>query len=182
MTKDLVLTVISDDKPGVVETLAQTVGDHGGNWLESRMSHLAGKFAGILRVSVAEAKVEELRQALAALQSQGLKIVAEDAINADPTADQRSLIFNAVGNDRPGIVREIAQALAAREISVDELHTDYSSMPWSGEPLFEAHGLLLVPADVDLDDLQEQLDTIGDELAIDIDIEEPEAEEATESA
>ncbi len=176
MSKDLVLTIISDDKPGVVETLAQTISDHGGNWLESRMSHLAGKFAGILRINLPEGRVEALRDALAELQSQGLKIIAEYAVDNGLDNSQRELIFKAIGNDRPGIVREIAQALAARNISVDELHTDYSSMPWSGEPLFEAHGLLLVPADVDLDDLQDQLNIIGDELAIDIDIEVPESE------
>ena len=59
MTNFLVLTVISDDKPGVVETLAKTITEHGGNWLECRMSHLAGKFAGILRVSVEIENLEE---------------------------------------------------------------------------------------------------------------------------
>ena len=48
----LVLTVIGDDRPGLVEALAETIAAHEGNWLESRMSHLAGKFAGLLRVSV----------------------------------------------------------------------------------------------------------------------------------
>ena len=53
MNTYLVLTVIADDKPGLVETLAEVIADHKGNWLESSMSQLAGKFAGILRVSVA---------------------------------------------------------------------------------------------------------------------------------
>lgn len=177
MNKDLVLTVISDDKPGVVETLAETISEHNGNWLESRMSHLAGKFAGILQISVPAEQAPALRQALESLNNKGLKVVVEDAIKGELDTNQQELIFNAVGNDRPGIVREIAHALASRNINVDELHTNYSSMPWSGEPMFEAHGLVLVPADVDLDELQDQLNVIGDELAIDIDVDVPEAEE-----
>ena len=52
MTTYLVLTAIGDDKPGLVESLAQTIASNAGNWLESNMSQLAGKFAGVLRVSV----------------------------------------------------------------------------------------------------------------------------------
>lgn len=47
MSTFLVLTVIADDKPGIVEQLAATITEHGGNWLESRMAQMAGKFAGI---------------------------------------------------------------------------------------------------------------------------------------
>jgi len=182
MNNDLVLTVISDDKPGVVETLAQTISSHNGNWLESRMAHLAGKFAGILRVNVPSADTNALRQALEALSDRGLKVIVEDAISqrqAGSVPESIQLEFKVVGNDRPGIVREIAQALASRHISVDELNTHCSSMPWSGEPLFEAHGLILVPASVDLDELQDQLNTIGEELAVEIDIEQPENEQDT---
>ena len=56
----LVLTIIAADKPGLVERIAQNIAAHGGNWLESRMAHMAGQFAGILRVSVPA----ENRQAL----------------------------------------------------------------------------------------------------------------------
>ena len=64
MTTNLVLTVIADDKPGLVESLAQTIASNSGNWLESSMSQLAGKFAGILRVSVADDRVEKLIEEL----------------------------------------------------------------------------------------------------------------------
>ena len=52
MTSAMVFTFVGADKPGLVEKLAQTVGQHGGNWLESRMSELAGQFAGIVQVEV----------------------------------------------------------------------------------------------------------------------------------
>lgn len=176
MTNFLVLTVISDDKPGVVETLAKTIGEHGGNWLECRMSHLAGKFAGILRVSVETEKLEELSQSLQGLHQYGLKVIVETATaSPDGECQLKALNFNLVGNDRPGIVHEVAQALASRDINVDKLDTDYSSMPWSGEPMFTASGLLKIPAQTNMDEFQDQLDRISDELAVDITLEEPEA-------
>ncbi|MGI9430405.1 MAG: glycine cleavage system protein R, partial [Bythopirellula sp.] len=56
----LVLTVLGQDRPGLVDAIAQAVADHGGNWVESRMAHLAGHFAGILRVEVDADQAEAL--------------------------------------------------------------------------------------------------------------------------
>ena len=58
--EDLVLTLIGADRPGLVESLAKRVAAHRGNWVESRMAHLAGQFAGILRVEVPAANVRSL--------------------------------------------------------------------------------------------------------------------------
>ncbi len=172
MQTQLVLTIISDDKPGVVELLAQTIAQHQGNWLESRMAQLAGKFAGILQIAVDTENEAALREALANLSHQGLKIVTESATDAIKPSG-KEFQFSVVGNDRPGIVFEIAQAFASRHINMSELETACSSMPWSGEPMFEATGLIHVPKSVDMDELYDKLDTIADELAVDVRLESP---------
>ncbi|MBU2886800.1 cellulose-binding protein [Gilvimarinus agarilyticus] len=178
MNQILVLTVISADRPGVVQQLAKTIHDNQGNWLESRMSHLAGQFAGILQVAVPEEHCESLLTALTALSGQGLRVVAEKA--SSPGEDKpKALAFSVVGPDRSGIVYEVSQAFASRGISVDELETDTSSMPWSGEPMFEATGVIHLPKGVNMDELYDQLDAIADELAVDIRLEDlPESESA----
>ncbi len=170
MNTQLVLTVLCDDRPGVVEQLAQTISQHQGNWLESRMAQLAGKFAGILQVAVAKEHQDQLRSALNELSTKGFKIVVDNAITTTKP-DSREFSFSVVGNDRPGIVREIAQAFAARHINMGELETTCSSMPWSGEPLFEATGVIEVPKTVDMNELYDYLDKIADELAVDIRLE-----------
>ncbi len=166
------LTIISNDKPGVVELLAQTITQYQGNWLESRMAHLAGKFAGILQVSVDREKQAALIEALTNLADKGLKIIVETALDEIKPVG-KEFYFNVVGNDRPGIVLEIAQAFAGRNVNMSELETSCSSMPWSGEPMFEATGLIEVPSSVDMDALYTQLDLIADELAVDIRLEAP---------
>lgn len=177
MQTQLVLTILSDDKPGVVELLAQTITRHQGNWLESRMAHLAGKFAGILQVAVDSESDAALREALLELGDQGIRILVDSASTSAP-ATGKQLQFSVVGNDRPGIVYEIAQAFAGRNINMSELETACSSMPWSGDPMFEATGIIQVPASVDMDALWDQLDTIADELAVDVRLEEPKESEA----
>ncbi|MDB6062470.1 MAG: hypothetical protein JWM78_2573 [Verrucomicrobiaceae bacterium] len=172
MTSSMVFTFIGADKPGLVERLAQTVSQHGGNWLESRMSQLAGQFAGIVQVDVTASKRQALREALLDLTVSGLTIVvADDALAAD-TGNFRQLRLSIIGNDRPGIVREVASALSQHQINVREMDTTITSAPMTGEPLFEALAEIEVPRSFDLAELNQQLDAIADSLTVDIALEE----------
>src|SRR4051794_17901898 len=135
---DIVLTLIGPDRPGLVEAVAGIVAGHGGNWLESRMTHLAGKFAGVLRAELPPDHVNAALEALEALEGKGLKVTAETATRAARPAPERTMDLELVGLDRPGIVREIAQLFAQSGVNVEELVTDRKSAPMSGEMLFEA--------------------------------------------
>lgn len=170
MTSYLVLTLIGDDRPGMVEALARKVADHDGNWLESNMSHLAGKFAGILRVSVADDKADALIADLEKLSGH-FRLLIEKVGAQDPDAALRVLRLSLVGNDRPGIIREVSQVLAAQAVNVENLETECSSAPMSGETLFHARAELKVPAELELDQLQQALERIADDLIVDISLE-----------
>ena len=167
----LILSVISDDKPGVVKALANAISSNGGNWLESRLAQLAGKFAGVIRVAVTVQEKDALCLALASLKEQGIKVAVDTADDHKIEPTGKTAAFTAVGPDRKGIVYEISQALTRYHINVEELTTHYSSMPYSGEPLFEAEGTLRIPEGTDWDELLDQLDEIADALAVDIKIE-----------
>lgn len=171
MNRSLVLSILSDDKPGVVEALAKTINDHQGNWLESQMSQLAGKFAGILHISIAEDQLAPLKQALQTLQQQRhIQIISADVDVDTPVTAPMTMEFNLMGNDRPGIIREISQAFASHQINFYDLHTQCSSMPMAGTPMFTALGKLHVPDNVDIDNLADQLDDIANQLGIDFDL------------
>lgn len=175
MNRSLVLSILSDDKPGVVEALASLVAEHQGNWLESRMSHLAGKFAGILQINVPVAELDSLKRSLTALQAErGIDVVTSEVTESPAPAGIKTLQFSLMGNDRPGIIRELSQAFASHHINLDDLQTNCTSMPWSGDPMFTAHGLLHIPAGVDIESLSDQLDEIADELSVDIELGEVE--------
>lgn len=167
MASFLVLTIIGDDKPGLVERLSETISRHSGNWLESNMSHLAGKFAGILRVSVEDANADALLQDLQRLSSI-LKLVVEKVSADAPVQSQRTLRLTLVGNDRPGIVKEISRALASQQVNVEELSSYISTAPMSGEALFNAHAVLKVPVQLDVAVLQSQLEQLADDLIVEI--------------
>lgn len=172
MSAMMVFTFIGADKPGLVEKLAQTVGSHGGNWLESRMSELAGQFAGIVSVAVSEAQLPILRAALMRLSGEEMTIVVATSRPRGIDDGCRNLKLSILGNDRPGIVREVSTALAGRSINVSEMNTTISSAPMSGTSLFQATAKIQVPKALDLAELGRQLDAIAETLSVEIDLEE----------
>lgn len=164
----LILTIISDDRPGVIETLASCIEKNNGSWQESRMAHLDGKFAGILRVTLgANADMEVMRSALTGLASEGIDVLFSVGKTL-ATNESKSVSVSVIGPDRAGIVLEVSRAFAKRKLNVGQLDTDCTSMPWSGDPQFEAHYQLHIASDTNMDDLQESLDAIADDLALDI--------------
>lgn len=167
----LVVTILGEDHPGMVESLSQVIVNQGGNWLESRMSRLAGKFAGILRASVPESQVEALTAALEELETQGLRLLIEWSSHDEPALDQQLLKLDLLGPDHTGIIHDISQALAAHGINIDELNTDSVSAPMSGEILFKATAFIRVPLDLAISELQLYLDQIAHDLMVDVTLE-----------
>lgn len=164
----LVLTILGPDRPGLVESIARLVAAHDGNWLESRMAHLAGQFAGILRVEVDAAQAESLTQALAGLAQAGLETV----VHPDPAAaipSNRPLVkLDLLGQDRPGIVRQISGVLAALGVNVEELNTECRAAAETGHPLFHAVADLRLPPDVSEEDLRIALENVAADLMVDV--------------
>ncbi|MEH6649664.1 MAG: ACT domain-containing protein [Motiliproteus sp.] len=169
MKTSLILTTIGPDKPGLVELLATTLAEHQANWQQSSMSRLAGQFAGILIATADTNRVDSLLAALDKLSEQGLNVsvITESSASISPAAGT-ALTLELVGHDKPGIVRDISRALAARGISVEELTTEVVSGSMSAEQLFKAQASLLMPAGADIDDLQDALEAIASDLMVDI--------------
>ena len=172
----LVLTVIGDDRPGLVGALSDLVSSHGGNWEHSQMAQMAGKFAGIVLVTVGDDRADELVDALAGLGEGGLLEVRAEKASGAPAAGPVAaggVRLHLVGSDRPGIVREISAALAERGVTIEELATSTSDAPMAGGVLFEARAVLGLPAGRELDEVRVALEAVADELMVDLDLSLP---------
>jgi glycine cleavage system regulatory protein len=163
----LILTVIGPDRPGLVRALAQSVAAHGGSWLESRMACLGGQFAGIVLVEAPDALLEDLH----ALENQGLRIIVQPASAAETPVAARTgehLTVEVVGNDRPGIVRDVARVLADHGVNIEELTTGVVSGSFSGETLFRATALVRAPDAASVAAIRAGLEFLGNEMMVDI--------------
>jgi glycine cleavage system regulatory protein len=160
----LILTVIGPDRPGLVRALAQSVAAHGGSWLESRMARLGGQFAGIVLVEAPESLLDDLRT----LENEGLRIVAQSGTAAAATQTGERLAVEVVGNDRPGIVRDVARVLAEHGVNIEELTTGVVSGSFSGETLFRATALVRAPDAASVAAIRAGLEFLGNEMMVDI--------------
>ncbi|MEP7738968.1 ACT domain-containing protein [Nocardioides sp. 31GB23] len=167
----LLLTVIGDDRPGLVSAVSALVEARGGSWQRSQLTRLAGKFAGIALVEVPDTQRTGLEEALAALAAEGLSVRVEDAGPADAQhADgPATFILHLVGQDHPGIVAEISSALAARGVGIEELLTDVVDAPMGGGTLFEARATLRMPPGTDAE-VRADLERLADELMVDLEL------------
>ncbi|MSU65011.1 MAG: ACT domain-containing protein [Opitutus sp.] len=177
MLATLVMTVIGADRPGLVQLVASRVADHGGNWLESRMGHLGGQFAGILRVEVAAERVDELVGTLHRLEAHGLRVIvhAEGGVAAPGGRSSEGagsvVTLDLVGQDRPGILRSVSGVLATHGVNVEELSSERVSAPMGGGILFQAHATVLVPARTNLAAVRADLEKIAADLMVDLKLE-----------
>ena len=162
----IVLTAIGDDRAGLVAALSEVVAAHGGNWERSQMAELAGKFAGIVVVSVPDERAEQMTRALRSLGGL-LEVSAHPGAEMDTAADA-VLTIDLLGTDRPGIVLEVSGVLNRHQLSIETIETMTREAPMAGGQLFEAHVVVRVPAAADLPAVRADLERLADELLVDI--------------
>lgn len=164
----LILTVAGSDRPGLVAAVADVVDEHGGNWENSQLAELAGVFAGVIQVSVTPDRQAELDVALRALDGLLTVAVHTGADATTPLDTLRPVALQILGNDRPGIVREVSAVLRKHGVSIETIGTETRDAAMAGGRLFEATVSAAVPASTDLDALRTDLERLTTELQVDI--------------
>lgn len=172
MDVSLVFAVIGPDRPGLVELLSATVAEHEGNWLDSRMSELSGQFAGVVLVTVPAREADPLRQALLDLEDRGLRVMVESAPSEGPLRVYRSLRLEVVGQDHPGIVRDISRVLRARGVSIVELETYRSTGAMSAEAMFKLQAEIAVPDDIGVERILRDLEALAGDIMVEVEVSE----------
>jgi glycine cleavage system regulatory protein len=162
------MTIIGNDRTGLIESISRVIADNSGSWLESRMCRLGGEFAGILRIQVPAERETVLVEALNALKAEGLSITIRPDVTSVPTGNTRGASLSLIGHDRTGIIYHLSSVLASHNINVEELESECFSAPMSGERMFSAVARLQIPEFFALAVLRRELEDIGSELMVDM--------------
>lgn len=160
-----VLTSVGQDRPGLVNAIAEQISAAGGNWLESRLEHLAGQFAGIILLRLPEGRIAALTSALQMLP--GLSVTIAQGID-QPELPREPLTLELLGHDRPGIVRDVTQAITKLGVNIEEFSSSIESAPFTGEDMFRAVLKLGLPEHVSHDEVRRVLEHLADEIMVDI--------------
>jgi glycine cleavage system regulatory protein len=164
---NVILSVIGSDRPGLTEALAQAVLSAGGNWLESHLSRLGGLYVGSVLVGIDESRVDALRAAVRAVDAQGLSVQFAPAVAHTGEAGE-ALRLSVVGQDRPGIVRQVTAALSGLEVNIEAFETRLSTGAHSGAPLFHVDARLRLPPGLAAEAVQDALEAISGEIMVDV--------------
>ncbi len=165
--KQLVITLIGTDRPGLVETLSDTVFQHHGSWQASSLSKLAGKFAGIVQVDIKNEDAESLAKALNNIPELDV-LIADTPRQSEPDSTTHSLTVT--GNDRSGIIQEVTREIAKFGININKLKSHAQSAANSGGMIFTADFDLDIANSIPLSDLGEALESLSDDLIVEFDV------------
>jgi len=172
MTASVILTAMGSDRPGLTQALAAAVREAGGNWLESHLARLGGRYVGAVLVEIAPGDLPALDAAVRAIDPAMLSVSMTEAIAVPPPAGTL-LAVELVGADRPGIVSEVTAVLAGLGANIETIETSAAAGAWSGERLFRAAIALRVPGDQDEDSVRAALEAISGEIMVDLTVAAP---------
>ena len=167
-TTSLVVSIVGADRQGIVSSLAERAQRLGANWAASRMTRLAGEFAGMVHLEVPRENADALATSLRDLASSGLQVVVARSDGANVTSKLRVVELELVGEDRLGIVSNLTKLLAGRGISIESIHTDIVRSGVSGKQTFKVEAHLLVPSAVSVEALQQEVGSLAREMMLDI--------------
>jgi len=174
MTTPLVLTFVGRDRPGLVNAISARIASAGGTWLESRLARLAGEFAGIVLVAAPEDKFEALAATLAGLETAGLRVTISPSVPA-AAPNERLIALSIVGHERPGIVRDVTQALTSLGVNIEEFSSGVEGEPFTGAEMFRANLRIRLPDRLVVEELRKTLERLAAEIMVDLSVGEGEA-------
>ena len=172
MRKNLVLTLAGRDQIGIVERVTKEVLKDDGNVEASRMARLGGEFAMLMLVSVPAERLEHLKQDVHGLKGEGFTVTTRETAESDPVkfAGWMPYQVEVSGADHEGIIHHVAHRLAEHNINIETMDTETVKAPMSGTPLFVMKAVVLVPPALPYRALQEDLQTVGGDLNVDIEV------------
>ena len=165
----LILSFITDDRPGLTSAISEAIAGFQGNWMESRLSLMAGKFTGVLQISVPTDNVSPLRDTLSQLKDGSISWLVEEVADRPISAGASiSLRIDLVGNDRTGIIQDVTDILSALNLNIADMTSEFSDAPMSSEKLFRASILVSGPETIEETLIEERLESLANELMIEV--------------
>lgn len=170
MKNHLLITAVGEDRPGIVAHLAEVFVKNGANMEESRMAILGGEFAVIVLVSVPTDATEALNRDLDSLKAEGLSVTVRNTRPPNPErfAGYITYVISVNGADHEGIVHRISMFLRDRAINIQSVETGIVNAPETGSPLFCMSATVQVPPSITVQELQKNLNAIGNEECVDV--------------
>lgn len=162
--KDYIVTLLAQDRPGIVRDASSALSSLGGNITRLSQTVVRGYFTIIMSVEMpGERTQSEIRQAV---ERNGA--VGEFEVNVRPyqepavcqSCETERFTLSMQGQDQPGIIARTTTYLASLNINIE----DFYSYVHSGTLLMLAQ--VSVPVTLDAEEVQKGLEQVGRELGL----------------
>jgi glycine cleavage system transcriptional repressor len=167
-----IISALGPDRPGIVGELTAHLHSAGGNILDSRMVNLRGEFAIMILLELSDAAAGgKLAAELPAVgKRMNLQLSATPQESAARPRGGIPYRLKTYSMDQPGIVARLTGVLRGLRVNIEELTAKQESAPFAGSPLFVTEMLVTVPANVAIAKVRAELETVGNELNCDVDL------------
>jgi glycine cleavage system regulatory protein len=135
--------------------------------LASNLSRLSGYFAGVVEIEVAEPDLAGLSDALTNIV--GLKVDVHQSQHEDDNVTAQEIEFVITGNDRKGIVQELASIITHKGASNIKFSSSRQAAPNWGGGLFQAVARVSLPVCMNANDISEALEELATDIVVDLD-------------
>ncbi len=168
MSQLIVISAIGSDRTGVVQDLTKVILACGGNIEESRMTTLGREFAMLLLVSGNWHTLSRLEQGLDKLCQSGDLSVSIRKTDVKPVEEDRMpYAVDVVALDQQGIVFNLANFFATRDIEIADVATRGYAAAHTGAPMFAVQMTVNVPSSIHVAQLRDEFLELCDRLNLD---------------
>ncbi len=168
MTQLIVLSAVGADRPGIVKNISKAILDCGGNIEESRMASLGSEFAVLLLISGNWHTLTKLEKALDDLtEKDGLTITIKKTGERRGQEDCIPYGVDVVCLDQPGIVFNLSEFFAARNIEIADVATRRYAAAHTGAPMFSVQMTVNIPGSTPIAQLRDEFLDLCEQLNLD---------------
>ena len=111
-----------------------------------------------------------LAAALAGLETAGLRVTIAPSGPSAAAPSERLIALASVGAERPGIVRDVTQALTRLGVNIEEFVSGVEGEPFTGAELFRAALRIRLPDGLAVDELRKTLERLAGEIMVDLSV------------
>jgi glycine cleavage system regulatory protein len=164
MRSVFITTIVGDDRPDIINALAETTRSLGGEWIKSKVIRLDGQFAAIMKVAIDEARETKLKETLDQ-EFSDLSFTHAPVRTIDPG---HTTVYDLVldCSDRPGLTKDITRVLYDLNLRPENLEVSRVPVFEMGDTVYSASMVVAVPDTMTREQLSEALSSVSDSCRI----------------
>lgn len=168
MNRFLAITLLGEDRPGLIGQLAATIDDCGCAFGDSRAGVLGREFMLQLLVSGKWNAIAKLESALPPLAERlGLQLLTRRTEPRTIEEARLPYLVEIVALEKAGIVQYFADFFAGKNINIEEMSTQAYPAPHTGSPMYTLGMTVGIPASLSIADLRDAFLDLCDQLNLD---------------